>query len=195
MASKACQASATVRANTDTQSSVWQAGSTPRTGTAPSVGFSPTRLLSPAGIRPEPAVSVPSAKETMPRATATAEPDEEPPGTIAGSKLLRGTGKGVRTPTSPVANWSRLVLPIGMAPAARRRATAVAVAPAVRLKSGQAAVVATPARSMLSLMAKGSPHKGRATGSNRPSAARARAASRRVRLMKMPGSSAASSRS
>ena len=32
-------------------------------------------LLSAAGTRPEPAVSVPSAKETRPRATATAEPE------------------------------------------------------------------------------------------------------------------------
>ena len=49
---------------------------------APSVGFSPTMLLSAAGTRPEPAVSVPSAKAAMPCATATAEPEEEPPGTI-----------------------------------------------------------------------------------------------------------------
>ena len=34
-----------------------------------------------AGTRPEPAVSVPSAKRTMPAATAQAEPEEEPPGT------------------------------------------------------------------------------------------------------------------
>ena len=81
-----------MRPKTDTQSSVWQAGTTPRTGTAPSVGFSPTMLLSPAGTRPDPAVSVPSAKETRPAATATAEPDEEPPGTMAGSKLFFGGG-------------------------------------------------------------------------------------------------------
>ena len=92
MAAKTAQASGTVSPKTETQSSVWQAGSTPRTGTAPSVGFNPTRLFNPAGTRPDPAVSVPSAKLTMPPATATADPDEEPPGTIAGSKLLRGTG-------------------------------------------------------------------------------------------------------
>ena len=39
-----------------------------------SVGLSPTRLLKPAGTRPEPAVSVPSEKATSPRATTTAEP-------------------------------------------------------------------------------------------------------------------------
>ncbi len=40
---------------------------------------------------------------------------------------LRGTGTGVRRPTRPVANWSRLVLPIRIAPAACNRATAGAV--------------------------------------------------------------------
>ena len=34
-----------------------------------------------AGTRPEPAVSVPSATGTIPAATATAEPDDDPPGT------------------------------------------------------------------------------------------------------------------
>ena len=92
MTAATAQASSTVSPSTDTQSRVWQAGTTPRTGTAPSVGLRPTRLFSPAGTRPEPAVSVPSAKVTRPRATATAEPDDEPPGTTAGSKLFGGTG-------------------------------------------------------------------------------------------------------
>ena len=43
-------------------------------------------------MRPEPAVSVPSAKETMPRAVATAEPDDEPPGTSDGSMAFLGIG-------------------------------------------------------------------------------------------------------
>ena len=47
-------------------------------------GFTLPKLLAaeerkPAGTRPEPAVSVPSAKSTRPRATATAEPELEPP--------------------------------------------------------------------------------------------------------------------
>jgi hypothetical protein len=67
-------------------------GTTPRVESAPTVGLKPTILLSPAGTRPEPAVSVPSAKETMPRAVATAEPDDEPPGTRRASIALRGTG-------------------------------------------------------------------------------------------------------
>ncbi len=65
----------------------------PRPETLPREGFSPTMLLSPAGTRPDPAVSVPRAKVTRPCATATAaEPDEEPPGTMPGSKALRGAG-------------------------------------------------------------------------------------------------------
>ena len=72
-------ASATVSAKIDTQSSERQAGTTPRVDSRPRVGFQPTMLLKPAGTRPEPAVSVPSAKWTSPAATATAEPELEPP--------------------------------------------------------------------------------------------------------------------
>ena len=67
-------------ANTETQSSERQAGTTPVVLKTPRVGLSPTMLLKAAGTRPEPAVSVPSAKLTSPAATATAEPELEPPG-------------------------------------------------------------------------------------------------------------------
>ena len=80
-------------------------------------------LLNAAGTRPEPAVSVPSAKLTRPEATATAEPELEPPGIKRGSNGLRGTPWGERQPTSPVANWSILVLPTRIAPASSSRAT------------------------------------------------------------------------
>ena len=63
----------------DTQSSERQAGSTPRVDNSPRVGFMPTRLLNDAGTRPEPAVSVPSEKLASPSATATAEPELDPP--------------------------------------------------------------------------------------------------------------------
>ena len=55
-------ASAQDRANTETQSSEAQAGTTPSVLSTPGVGFQPTMLLKPAGTRPEPAVSVPSEK-------------------------------------------------------------------------------------------------------------------------------------
>ena len=63
----------------ETQSSERAAGTTPSVDKTPGVGFRPTILLQPAGTRPEPAVSVPSAKLTSPDATATAEPELEPP--------------------------------------------------------------------------------------------------------------------
>ncbi len=84
--------------------------------------------LKAAGTRPEPAVSVPRAKSTMPRATATAEPALEPPLILAGSYAPRTAPYGERVPTRPVANWSRFVVPSTIAPAARSRATAGASA-------------------------------------------------------------------
>ena len=62
-----------------TQSRVRQAGTTPDVETSPRLGLIPTRLLKAAGTRPDPAVSVPREKLASPRATATAEPELEPP--------------------------------------------------------------------------------------------------------------------
>ena len=74
-------ASAAVSAKIETQSSERHAGTTPRVLIRPRVGLSPTRLLNAAGTRPEPAVSVPRLKLASPAATATADPELEPPGT------------------------------------------------------------------------------------------------------------------
>ena len=68
-----------------------QAGTMPRAETLPMVGFNPTMLPKAAGTRPEPAVSVPSAKVTIPAATAQPDPEDEPPGTRSASNTLRGT--------------------------------------------------------------------------------------------------------
>src|SRR5207244_6839493 len=76
----AATASSTVSENTDTQSNVRHAGTTPAVEINPRVGFSPTMLLSIAGTRPEPAVSVPRASGTSPAETATADPELDPPG-------------------------------------------------------------------------------------------------------------------
>ncbi len=73
----------------DTQSSDRHAGTMPRVLILPALGFSPMMLLKAAGTRPEPAVSVPSAKLARPVATATAEPELEPPEMKAGLKLFR----------------------------------------------------------------------------------------------------------
>ena len=72
--------SASVGAKMDTQSSERQAGTTPSVLISPIDGLMPTIALNPAGTRPEPAVSVPSAKSTKRAATATAEPELDPPG-------------------------------------------------------------------------------------------------------------------
>src|SRR6478736_8744937 len=116
-------ASATVRVKIETQSSERHAGTTPQVLSNPFVGLSPTRLLNAAGIRPDPAVSVPSAKSQSPAATATADPLLDPPGRYSAPNGFFGTPYGERTPTNPVANWSRLVLPTGTAPAAINRST------------------------------------------------------------------------
>ena len=47
---------------------------------------------------------LPSANETSPDATATAEPELDPPEIYAGSNTLDGLPYGERVPTSPVAN-------------------------------------------------------------------------------------------
>src|SRR5207302_706277 len=72
-------ASRQVRARMETQSRVRQAGTTPAVLNNPRVGFTPIKLLKAAGTRPEPAVSVPKAKVTWRIATATAEPELDPP--------------------------------------------------------------------------------------------------------------------
>ena len=90
MTESTVEASSVVSANTDMQSSVRHAGTRPALETSPRLGLRPTMLLRSAGTRPDPAVSVPSATGTMPVATATAEPELDPPGTSAGSSELRG---------------------------------------------------------------------------------------------------------
>ena len=111
----------------ETQSSVRQAGTTPAVLTLPGVGLQPTILLNPAGTLPEPAVSVPSANATWPRATTTAEPELDPPEICFGLNALATAPNGERVPTKPVANWSRLVLPISIAPAFNSNSTQRAV--------------------------------------------------------------------
>ena len=86
------------------QSSERQAGSMPVADSRPMLGLSPTRLLKQAGTRPEPAVSVPRLKQANPLATATAEPELEPPLIMLGSTLFLQAPQGERVPTSPVAN-------------------------------------------------------------------------------------------
>src|SRR4051812_40121479 len=109
------------------QSNDLQAGTRPTVLIRPRDGLNPTTPLSAAGTRPEPAVSVATANGTCPSATASAEPELEPPEIMPRPYTLRGIVYGVRVPFSPVANWSRLVLPTYNAPASSSRRTAGAV--------------------------------------------------------------------
>src|SRR4051794_27689613 len=185
-------ASSTRRANTDGQSNRRTAGTIPAVLTRPGVGLSPTIPFNAAGTRPDPAVSVPIETGTTPRATAMAEPELDPPGTRSGRSAFGGTPYGVRVPTSPVANWSRFVLPTSTAPAARSRATTVASASGVRAKPGHPAVVGTSAASMLSLTTNGTPNSGNEpVGTAASRAAWARAPSTSGSPMSTPGGSSA----
>src|SRR3954465_1747773 len=93
-------ASSAVNAKIDTQSIERHAGTTPLVLNRPQVGLSPTMLLNAAGTRPEPAVSVPSEKLTRPVATATADPELEPPEMYSWFTLFRQAPYGERVPTS-----------------------------------------------------------------------------------------------
>ena len=73
-------------------------------------------------------MSVPSEKLTSPAATATAEPELDPPAISPPPNTLSHAPYGERVPLSPVANWSRFVLPTSSAPASSSRCTAGAVA-------------------------------------------------------------------
>jgi hypothetical protein len=55
---------------------------------SPRVGLSPITLQKDAGTRPDPPVPVPSAKLTRPVATATVDPELDPPGIYAASTGL-----------------------------------------------------------------------------------------------------------
>ena len=71
-------------------------------------------------------MSLPSAKGTMPAATAAAEPPLEPPGTREASQGFTVFRYAEFSVDDPMPNSSKLVLPTGRAPAATSRSTAVA---------------------------------------------------------------------
>ena len=75
-----------------------------------------------AGMRIEQPKSVPCASGSMPVATATAEPPDEPAGLSSGFHGLRVAPNTALTVLAPVANSGVLVLASTMAPAAFSRA-------------------------------------------------------------------------
>ena len=63
----------------------------PACDTSPNVGFSPTTPHQADGMRTDPAWSPPKATSTSPAATATADPDDEPPVSRPGARGLTGS--------------------------------------------------------------------------------------------------------
>lgn len=124
------------------------------------VGLNPTIPLNPAGTLPLPAVSVLTANETSPAPTLTAAPDEEPPGTLLGSKAHLGVPKGERAPVKPVANWSKFVFPTRIAPREMRWLTMSALVDGINVVEGQPVVVGRQATFMLSFTLNGRPNNG-----------------------------------
>src|ERR671923_2267144 len=88
----------------------------------PYVGFKPTTPQKEAGLRTEPPVSLPVAQVTRCAASATPEPELDPPGTIS---VFHGLRAVPNTSMLPEANSWVLSLPRQMAPAWRSRAATV----------------------------------------------------------------------
>ncbi len=128
--------------------------------TRPYEVLNPTTPQNAPGMRTEPPSSLPTEPKHRPAATAAAEPADEPP--VMRSRF-QGLCAGPKQPVVPVpsnAISSRFSLPSITTPAAfRRRVTSASSAGTRSLKTPAAAVVRTPAVSILSLSAMGTPCK------------------------------------
>ena len=91
------------------------------------------------GIRIEPPPSEPVAHGTRPAATAAADPPEDPPGVRVTSHGLRVTPLASVAVHGKIVSSGTFVIPIGIAPAARRRRTASASARRRRSVAARAA--------------------------------------------------------
>src|SRR5437588_6436671 len=83
----------------------------------------PTRPQHDAGVRIEPPPSAAVAAGTLPAAPAVADPPEEPPGVRVVSHGLRVIPFASLAVHGQVMSSGTLVMPIGIAPAARSRRT------------------------------------------------------------------------
>ena len=140
-------------------------------GTRPFCGLSPNRPQQAAGMRIEPAPSDPIAAPQSPAAIALPEPPEEPPGVRCRSHGLRVTPKVGDSVHGVIASSGTCVLPMITAPAVRRRRTTSASAATGPPWASLPHAVASPATSMSSLIATGTPSSGRVS----PALARASA--------------------
>ncbi len=92
-------------------------------GTTPGDGRKPTTPHLAAGMRSEPPVSDPVHTGSMSQASAAADPPDEPPAFRRGSNGLPVAPQTTLRELAPAPISGILVLPVTMAPAARRRAT------------------------------------------------------------------------
>src|SRR5688572_19412777 len=139
----------------------------------------PTMPQNAAGIRIVQPKSVPCASGSIPAATATAEPPEEPAGLNSGFQGLRVAPNNSLTVLAPVANSGVLVLASTIAPAAlRRRTTSASSAGTLSSNSGEPNVVRMPAVTVTSLMPIGSPCSGPSAAPCITASSAARAATR-----------------
>jgi hypothetical protein len=90
---------------------------TPYLELRPYDGLNPTIPHILAGCLIDPPVSVPSAAGTSHAATATADPDDDPPGIRVGSQGLHAGPNALFSPLPPIANSSIFVFPNQIKPA------------------------------------------------------------------------------
>ena len=157
--------SATRRVSTPLTDMPCQARGRGASETRPRWGFSPTSPHHAAGMRIEPAPSEPSAAPTSPAATAAPLPPLEPPVVRCRSQGLRVTPKVAVSVNGHSVISGTFVLPMITAPASRSRRTTSASAAAGASRALVPHAVSSPATSMSSLTAIGTPSSGpRAAG-------------------------------
>src|SRR2546430_2225058 len=139
--------------------------------TRPRCVFSPTSPQHDAGILIEPPPSLAEPAAARPAATADAEPPLEPPAERSGFQGFLVFPNASDSVQGKVASSGRLVLPITIAPASRRRRTCSESAPTGSPWPAEPLPVNSPARSRLSFTATGTPSSSRSSPAPaRPSA-------------------------
>ncbi len=166
--------------------------------TRPRVGFSPKRPHDADGMRIEPPPSPPMPTATIPAATATAVPPDEPPGVRVGSQGLRVRPNRSDSVKGNSPNSGMFVRPTITAPAARSRSATAPSRAETTSFARPPYVVTVPATSFSSLIATGTPCSGprsspRARAPSR-AAASARAPSARTTVKALSVGSTASMR-
>src|SRR6266436_6397808 len=153
--------SVTLRATGPETESVNQPSRVGTLGTRPGEVLMPTTLQKFGGFRSEPPMSLPSAKGTMPQASATAPPPVLPPQVLVKSYGFRVAPKTLLNVCEPSPNSGTFVLPITIPPAAFSRCTTRQSKSGTRSRcNGEPKVVRIPAVSCKSFAPTGIPCSG-----------------------------------